>query len=311
MRQRQIQPEETTVGREYISPLQPPTRQEEAAILAATPQETESVEALAASLSREVETHRKAFLRSMGGLSVLCAAGAGMVYSLKHLLGEDWSANTGFPTLLFTVAFCGAAAWLIASALKPLRRRREIASVLANQDDVRSVGALIDSLSLEDGRMHEIAIDGLIRLLPRLKASDATLLTAVQRTRLCHILSLPAEKPLFSDIGYVFRRANEKDIELRVAILAALEQIGDRSALPIVVRLANGKAKTAGQRRIQEAAQACLPALQLLTRLEGDPLTLLRASDAANTAPGTLLRAAQGVAQTPPGELLRPGPPQP
>ena len=92
-----------------------------------------------------------------------------------------------------------------------------------------------------------------------------------------------------------------------MAILQAFAQVGDSSALPIVEKLAREEAKTVDQRRIQEAAQECLPALRLRAQKERDPHTLLRATGSAGNDTETLLRAATTVQETPPEQLLRPG----
>jgi hypothetical protein len=262
-------------------------------------QKAESVEDLAGRLCQEVKAHQKALIGGAIGLSGFCV----LVMALFDSIGWGWWHSTGF-WRIFPLVVIGATAILIYSALKPRKRRRAMANTLAMQEDVRLVGALIDLLSQDDEKMHNIARDALIRLLPRLKASDASLLTEAQRARLYLVLYLPFN-PLFKNIGPVFRDTDDKGVEFRLAILKALEQIGDGSALPIVVRLANGKAKTEGQRRIQEAAQDCLPALRQLIQQEGNRQTLLRAAAPSDAAPDTLLRAATSVTSTEPDQLLR------
>ncbi len=165
---------------------------------------------------------------------------------------------------------------------------------------------LIDALKLDDLKTREIAQDALISVLPRLQASDAALLNDAQRAKLCHILSLPVENPLFKDVRYLFQPARNSAIDIRIAILQAFEQVGDSKALSVVERLAKREAGSAGEKRIQEAANQCLPALQLRTEEQRSSQTLLRAADASSAATDTLLRATTGTQDVQTEQLLRP-----
>jgi hypothetical protein len=180
-----------------------------------------------------------------------------------------------------------------------------MAAKLIEQGDMRSIGPLVDALHLDDGMTREIAFAALIDLLPRLKASDAALLNEAQRAKLCQLLSLPVENPLYKDIRGLFRPANNKAVDFRVAIRQAFAQVGDSKALGVVERLATREAKTEGERRIQEAAEACLPALQTRADLERSSQTLLRASMPSSDASDTLLRPATGTQDSAPEQLLR------
>ena len=95
------------------------------------------------------------------------------------------------------------------------------------------------------------------------------------------------------------------DLEFRLAILKALEQIGDAAAIPAVEHLANGYAYSANQRALKAAAQECLPLLRANFGSVEANKTLLRASSAENAAPETLLRASEPAPDTKPEELLR------
>lgn len=272
-------------------------------------QEVGQIETLAGTLEQEVKAHFINLLRGLGVWITLSLLGLVLFDYARRVFGEEWGTNTGI--LIMLLVFGGATAGLIYSLVKPRKRRRELAAILAKQDDVRSIGTLIDIMNLEDGKMSEIARDALIRLLPRLKASDALLLTDNQRMRLRSVLSLACERPGFNSIGYTFRRADDPDTEFRIAILKAFQQIGDTSALAVVTRLANKPAKTEAERRLQKAAQACLPALQEFVKEESNRKTLLRAAEASDNTSETLLRAAAGASSTDPGQLLRPSQPEP
>ena len=265
--------------------------------------DSEQVEELVATLNQEMQTQRKSLLFGLPGLLVVTAIAGALTSWMQRFLHEDqWL----IPAMIFLGSFCGASARFLYGSLKPRRRRRQLAKKIARLEDIRAVGPLINSLGCEDGIMHYIAIEGLIRLLPLLKASDAERITPQQRTILCQVLAQPADIPMLNTYGYIFRRPDENDIRIRVAILKAFEQIGDQKVLPFVEALANGSARTAGQKQIKQAAEECLPALHLRVSQMQSSQTLLRASQAADASPETLLRAAVG-SETAPDQLLRPG----
>jgi hypothetical protein len=192
----------------------------------------------------------------------------------------------------------------------PRRRRRNLTAVVAAYDDIRSIGPLIDALSMGDAQSREIAIDALIGLLPLLKASDSALLNGAQRAKLRFFLGVPVDKTLHKDLNALFRPASNRAIEFRIAILRALEQVGDIKALPIVQNLANGKPKTDGEGRIHEAAKACLPAIQMRCDEVRTSQTLMRPSDPGHVDDETLLRPLSGPPAANPEELLRPADPR-
>jgi hypothetical protein len=90
------------------------------------------------------------------------------------------------------------------------------------------------------------------------------------------------------------------DTELALAILKALEQIGDDRAV-LYLEALTGSRDTA----IREAAVACLPFLKARAEQHRLSQTLLRASNAADTTPEHLLRPARGTGETDPQQLLR------
>lgn len=106
-------------------------------------------------------------------------------------------------------------------------------------------------------RTGQMAEQALIRLLPRLRPTDAGLLNEAQRDILCRELSGGNEL-----MTGRFDDSSEPDANLIVAILRALEQVGDARFVPPVEKLAAGKGRAKKDARIREAAQACLPFLQ-------------------------------------------------
>lgn len=204
--------------------------------------------------------------------------------------------------------FIGLASFIKKPNAGSRKQGRRISQTLVSLDDVHTVGPLIDALKLDDSKTHQAVVDALTALLPRLRTEEAHLLNAEQRTHLCRHLS-KGSNSLARNTGPHLQVAAAKAVAFRVAILQAFAQVGDSRALPTVERLAQQLAKTAAQKRIQEEAIACLPALCLRAEQERDTRTLLRAAAASDAGAKTLLRAARGDQETAPEQLLRPGPP--
>jgi hypothetical protein len=165
-------------------------------------------------------------------------------------------------------------------------KSRDIAAVkeLIQRGGERTVGMLAEALTITE--VKYLAAGALIRELPKLKASDAHLLNDEQR-------------------GYLYQALEGSDKQLILAILRALEQIGDEKAVPYVERLAE---KAGGDRQIRETATACLPYLEARAATQRASRTLLRPSSAsavATPASNTLLRPAQYSSPTEPEQLLR------
>ncbi len=167
------------------------------------------------------------------------------------------------------------------------RFRRGMVIALSRFEDVTLVGPLID---LHRGESREAVTEMLTRLLPRLTASDAALLKESHRNHLYMELDLCCG-------SLVLNIVSERFI---LAILKALEQVGDKRGLGFVEKVA----KQGQTERIRNAAQACLPFLQERVEDQQMRTNLLRASHAA-TAPTELLRPADKSTDTEPQQLLR------
>lgn len=207
-------------------------------------------------------------------------------------------------------------------------RQQAVAAAITQFDDVRALGPLAEVLEFRTEPIVPIAEKALIRLLPRLQAQDASLLSSAQRACL--------------------NRALEGgNTGLTLAILKAWEQVGDADALPIVERLAEGRrmdqrilpTKTDRQNRmpssqkqhimdrllvlligapsapiseadrpaIMTAAQACLAALRLNRERRQLGAQLLRPSSGDNSQAEVLLRPLSAASTPAPAEqLLRP-----
>jgi HEAT repeat protein len=183
----------------------------------------------------------------------------------------------GSMTSLITVAFAAS------------QTQRRVAVVLAQLEDLRTVGALVEALEYQDKSISVEIEQTLIRLLPQLKASDAHLLDDQQRICLYHAL-------------------NRKNTTLVRVILQALEQVGDGKAVPYVQKVAEGHGRSGGNPDLRALAQQCLPFLLQRADEERSRQMLLRPSDASEQpviASDTLLRPAAGVTPADPAQLLR------
>lgn len=266
----------------------PPTKQ------AAGPECTEQ-------LSMDVDTLLKQFqaavrrrqknMVAIGTTAALAAASAVGNIAVQALTHQQ--SNT--PLLGIAI---GSMALMMAFTLRGLSRLKAIMHELSYGDDLRIVGPLLEITEIQDGTVNTMAFLVLTRLLPHLKAGDATLLTEGQHVALGRTLTRDT------------LLHNQRSADFLVAVLAALEQVGDGRALPMVESLAAGRIVTAEPKRVQAAAQECLPYLQTRYEQQQASQTLLRASALSETPSNTLLRPAQGVGATEAVEMLRPGTPR-
>jgi hypothetical protein len=173
--------------------------------------------------------------------------------------------------------------WYATTRLSTSARQKDSLERLAELNDVRSVPALITALSWSDIReLEPIVHSGLIRLLPKLRAADAEMLTWNHR-------------------AILRRNLRNQDSDLVMAILRALEVIGNPDDIHVVDILAIQSAGTGAELRVAEAARACLRKLEAKFLEPGH--TLLRIPD--ESAP-PLLRPAGGPSSSDSDRLLRP-----
>jgi hypothetical protein len=188
--------------------------------------------------------------------------------SMMHSMGDHW--------YLIYIAFAGC-------MLSSVQRNATVA--LTRYDDIRAVGALADGLGFEQQYLRIVVEQPLIRLLPRLHASDAHLLNKSQRDILNRQLDRMSANP-----------------DLIKAILLAWQQVGDQNALLNVKHLAANRFRSP---EIRRAAQDCLPFLAQRVAEQNAANTLLRAAGDTATSPGELLRPAHGSTVICADELLR------
>ncbi len=161
----------------------------------------------------------------------------------------------------------------------------QVVNRLSESWDPRAVGILAVVARERDPTLTHRAMQALTNLLPRIRASDAAYIDAEGMQAL--ILLLP-----------------DAPETVQLALLQALEQVGDKRAIPAVSELADSPEVRPD---IQKAAAECLPALRQRARLVRDSATLLRASAAETPteAASQLLRPVSG-APVPTDNLLRP-----
>lgn len=204
--------------------------------------------------------------------------------TVNSLIHHDWLVSAAFGVLF------AAATQLPRYVLS--QEQAIAAQRLAAFDNVQGVGPLAEALEWPDPAIRATAARSLTRLLPLLNAADGGLLTSRQRGCLHRVL----------------RMGNaQKQEALLIAILKALEQVGDEEAVPYVKQLANGQAKTRIQQHVQDRARECLPFLEAGASQRQGSQILLRASSIDATQPDVLLRPAAGSSVTEPVQLLRAG----
>lgn len=182
-----------------------------------------------------------------------------------------------------------------ASLYEVSQQQKNAAAELAKLRPKRAIGPLADALEYGDKHMRTLVSSALQDILPQIQASDDHLLTIEQRGRLYTVLK---------------RARFKQDVPLMIAILKALEQIGDEKALPTVENLANIEPRNGMERSVKEAARECLPALTERVERQRRAQTLLRPATAPNSPAELLLRPAPGAAPADPDRLLRPSQPE-
>jgi hypothetical protein len=188
----------------------------------------------------------------------------------------DFFGNIGHFFSFFSIFGAAAAA---------TQAHKNAAHILAQMDDLKAVGPLFEARELDDKGITQNVEEALTRLLPRLTASDAHLFSEPQRESMARALK-------------------SKDSLFVIAVLRALEQVGDEKALPEVQKLLEKKTTDPLQLQVKEAAQECLPFLKIRAEQAELARTLLRASSDTGS-PDTLLRPAHFTGSESANELLR------
>lgn len=184
---------------------------------------------------------------------------------------------------------------------------KEAIRTIQGKFDVQMIGMLVMCLPEADAETRDIVVQELKRLLAEVKIHDRQYLNN-------------------EEMKILLAQLDGKDEEFTIAILKALEQIGDERALPYVERLAqkadpkrrktvkeilltpigSKKPDTSEFVTVSEAAKACLPFLHQRIQEAAVSSTLLRASSQHEVSGSEeLLRPASASQERHEAELLR------
>lgn len=288
--------------------------------LSAPQTDVEAIEPLVATLQQEMALRRK---RSRIALpSSLLLFGLLMARFVCSPKDNVAALLTNF-LLLYAIGLGGMA--LAVRYTQPSRKQKEASARLTGIDDLRAIGPLIEAMGIPESPQARQARAALTPLLPRLKASDASLIGNPELAHFHFVLKFAEH---FS-LGPLF------GTDYILAILKALEQVGDARSIPFVKHLADpapeNRPITTGLHwirrgynavwaaymrlggirarldmpKIRQAAQECLTYLE--ERANSPALTLLHPSMKPGVAGDELMRPACGVEAPDPKMLLRAG----
>ena len=184
---------------------------------------------------------------------------------------------------------------------------KRLLDVLTGLEDVALIGTLLEhipaSSAITGGTLRRALRAALQNLLPRMRASDAHLLSDAH----CSLLNHELQRSRFNlSENWTGAKHVEAQAKLDVAILKAWEQVGDEQALGVVQQLAAITSKSPHKKRVQQAAEECLPYLEARVGEQRQTQTLLRAAAMPSEAGDVLLRAVQAHQNvTEPQQLLR------
>lgn len=192
--------------------------------------------------------------------------------------------------------FCGTFIWasitpvvFYSLSLLFVNRRANKRSLtsIAEVKDVRTLPTLLKAACAKGFRVAPAVRKALLVTLSELKASDSSLLDKSKRSDLRRLL-------------------HSREKALVLAVLKALEQVGNREDVKAVERLAQGRGLAAQEKDVQEAAQHCLEFLEVEGQKRRDSQILLRPAQDDGRAADVLLRPTTAVSDTAPQILLRP-----
>ncbi len=193
------------------------------------------------------------------------------------------------------IAYAGQALGVGCNLYATAKWRSAVEAIVLKADR-QAIAPLIEMFQRPSER--EFAAGVLPRLLTRLTAADAPLLTRAHRAALNQFLSESAASLHWNNSPALIA-------PMMRAILRAYEQVGDSEAIPIVERLANGAGYARRSVATRRAAQECLPFLRERGPNETLRQNLLRASSVTQDPPEMLLRSAAFRPDQSPEELLR------
>jgi hypothetical protein len=243
------------------------------------------------SLHQAIHEHRRQVWGRRLWIATILATLVGAAFLFRLGLGEFW-----WVYMLF-----GGGATARAASGKAYQATWELSEL----KDPRAVNVLAVAAISADKDTRDVASDGLMRVLPMVKVSDAELITDQGMEAMIALLGTGKTA-------------------LLTVILKSFEQVGDERAIPAVERLANAlippgdayalsraqwstwlRGTNAEREQVRDAAKECLPYLQARAEQKRSSSTLLRAAQEPEEVDQNLLRPATS-GETPVEQLLRP-----
>lgn len=210
--------------------------------------DAKSVQLLTRVISKE-RTKRRSRAKATALPGSLLLIGSLLTAARPHLFG-GYTAALGLSGL-------GLLA-LSALTRMPSRLQKAAQEALVQSEDPEGIGALLERLPLRSPVLRAQVRADLIQALPQITADSFRKLTPKQRGY------------LYGTLSYEQR---DRDMDLRLSVLAALEEVGDASCLGVVYQLTTGEAVTDTAVAVREAARNCLDCL--FARLDFGPLEAL------------------------------------
>ena len=241
--------------------------------------------------NRKVSIQRRIFVVLEFLLIVASVASASVFEHFAEAISASGSISF-WTVVMMSPMFLGFVAPIVLFGLS--QRRKRAALLVLETSDIRLLPAILD---LRRTRVtiatRDRIVPALIDLLHRIRASDAVVFKDRHRRALRETLTFDQASTVRS-VHFV---------DLRLAVLRCLEQIGNREDLPYVARLAKKEAKTDQEATLVTAAQECLISLgcRLGNDIAGD--TLLRPAERVATE--TLVRPMSGRSSADETTLLR------
>jgi hypothetical protein len=232
--------------------------------------------------------------------ATIVSIGSGLVMGVGMTIGFWLHFATGQTNLLMELFFPMQLALMLGGMFAAAPRRyRRLLTGLSRVDDIRAAGPLIDALDitrpwLMGAERPDIAVQNaakvaLTRILPRLTRSDAGQVSSGQQS----VLS-----------SKLYGGNSDLDFDFLLAILHALEKVGDSEAMTAVAFWTRAYSQDEKVKLLRAAAIMCQKALQVRAVQEKKAGTLLRPAEPE--PPGVLLRAAAGVPTSEESTLVRP-----
>ncbi len=210
---------------------------------------------------------------------------------LFSFVGLHWW-KQAFPDTAFAADLCRVFAQIVLQAIvfgsavdTAVGIRNSASIAVARMDDVRNAPLFALCLDDKEKLIRQTAVGALKKLLPRVQASQAPEFSPEAMAALIKALSIDDE-------------------ELVLAVLTALEQIGDERALPAVEGIAE-RSPSNSSLRIRAAAKESLPALRVRAAESLQASSLLRAASSPNDSAATMLVRPAESATVNPEQLVR------